>query len=210
VIGAPAAVPRARLLSGKANGWSLVDSIVTLAVLGLLVSGTTAIAGRVVLDARTAAAAREFAVLFQALRWKSVSENRTVGLFFERSEGGWQWWEVSDRNGNGLRTAEVRDGTDAKESGPHRLETTHRGVHFGFPKGQTIPAIPPNSGTMNENDPVRFGRADLVSFSPRGRSSSGTLFITDGNHRLYGVRLYGVSTRIRVWRWDDREMLWRR
>ena len=28
-------------------------------------------------------------------------------------------------------------------------------------------------------------------------------------NRLYGVRLYGVATRVRVWRWDDREMQWR-
>lgn len=204
---APADAPRARLLAR--NGWSLIDSLVTLAVLGLCVSWGGAIAGRVVADVHTAAAAREFAILFQALRWKSVNENRNVGLFFEQSGGTWQWWEVRDGNGNGLRTAEVRDGTDIKSSGPHRLETTHRGVRLGFLTGQVVPAIPPQSGVLGGNDPIRFGRPDLISFSPRGRSSSGTLYITDGRHRLYGVRLYGASTRIRVWRWDDREMQWR-
>ena len=182
----------------------------TLAVLGLLVSWAASIAGRVVADAHTASAAREFAVLFQALRWKSVNENRNIGLFFEQAGGTWQWWEVRDGNGNGLRSAEVRNGTDVKSSGPHRIETTHRGVRLGFLSGQTVSAIPPQNGALVANDPVHFGRSDLISFSPRGRSSSGTLFITDGRHRLYGVRLYGASTRIRVWLWDDREMQWRR
>jgi hypothetical protein len=181
--------------------------MLTLVVLGLLLSWTTAIAGRVVSDTKTAAAAREFAVLFQALRWKSVSENVHVGLFFEPDGAGWHWWEVRDGNGNGLRTAELRRGTDVRVSGPQRLQ---RGVRLGFPDGRTIREIPPSRGTLSGDDPVRFGRADLISFSPRGRSSSGTLFVTDGRHRLYGVRLYGASTRIRVWRWDDREESWRR
>ncbi len=82
----PADAPRAWFL--PRNGWSLIESIVTLALLGLLVSWAVAIAGRVLADAHTAAAAREFAVLFQALRWKSVNENRNVGLFFDQSGGG--------------------------------------------------------------------------------------------------------------------------
>ncbi|NIM01081.1 MAG: hypothetical protein GTN89_09270 [Acidobacteria bacterium] len=192
------------------NGWSLLEALVALVLTGILVSWSAALAGRVVADAHTAAAAREFAVLFQALRWRSVSENRHVGLFFEPAGETWRWWEVADGNGNGLRTAEVRDGVDFKTSGPHRVSTAHRGVRLGFPPGGAIPPIPPDRGVLGGVDPVRFGRADLISFSPRGRASSGTLYLTDGQHRLYGVRLFGVGMRVRVWRWDEREMQWRR
>lgn len=192
------------------NGWSLLEALVALVLIGILVSWSAAIAGRVVADAHTAAAAREFAVLFRALRWRSVNENRHVGLFFEAAGGTWRWWEVADGNGNGLRTAEVRRGVDRKTSGPHRIEESHRGVRLGFPSGSALPAIPPDRGVLSGADPVRFGRADLVSFSPRGHASSGTLYLTDGEHRVYGVRLYGVGMRVRVWSWDDREGAWRR
>jgi type II secretory pathway pseudopilin PulG len=191
------------------NGWSLIEAIGALAVFGMLVAWVVPIAGRVIADAHAAAAAREFAVLFQALRWNSVNQNRHVGLFFEPVGSTWQWWEVRDGNGNGLRSAEIGNGTDVKTSGPHRVEAAHRGVRLGFPVGRTIPLIPPQRGVLSGSDPIRFGRSDLISFSPRGRSSSGTLFVTDGRHRLYGVRLYGAATRIRVWRWDDGEMRWR-
>jgi len=194
----------------RQRGWSLTDALVTLVIVGLLAAWTAPVAARAVADARTAAAAREFALLFHALRWRAVSENRAAGLYFEQSGGAWQWWEIEDGNGNGLRTAEVRDGTDLRRSGPHRLEQTHRGVRLGFPSGDPIAAIPPGRGVLTGSDPVRFGRADLISFTPRGRSSSGTLYLTDGNHRLYGVRLFGASTRVRVWRWDNGEVLWRR
>ena len=197
-------------MTPRQGGWSLIDALVALTVVGLLASWSAPLAARVVADAKTAAAAREFAMLFHAMRWRSVSENRNVGLFFERVGGAWQWWEVDDGNGNGLRTAEIRSGADLKRSGPHRVETTHRGVRLGFPTGNPVPNIPPRRGTLSGPDPVRFGRSDVVSFSPRGRSSSGTLFLTDGRRRLYGVLLYGASARVRVWRWDDREMQWRR
>jgi len=194
----------------RQGGWSLPDVLVALVVVGLLAAWTAPVAARVVVDAKTAAAAREFALLFHALRWRAVSENRTAGLFFEQTGGVWQWWEVGDGNGNGLRTAEVRDGTDPRSSGPHRVERSHRGVRLGFPAGGPVPAIPPGRGVISGVDPVRFGRSDLISFSPSGRSSSGTLFLTDGRHRLYGVRLFGNSARVRVWRWDDGEARWRR
>ena len=184
--------------------------LVTLVLIGLLTLTTIPLAARTVVDARSAAAAREFALMFYALRWKSVSENRNVGLFFEQVSGRWRWWEVVDGNGNGLRTAEVRNGVDPKRSGPHELESTHQGVRLGFLAGRTIPQIPPRGGSLSGTDPVRFGAADMISFSAQGRSSSGTLYLTDGTHRVYGIRLYGASTRIRVWRWDDREMQWRR
>lgn len=186
-----------------------MEAVVTLVLAGILVSWSAAIAGRVIADAHTAAAAREFAVRFQALRWKSINENRHLGLFFEPEGDRWRWWEVADGNGNGLRTAEIRRGVDLKTSGPHRLRAAHRGVRLGFPDGKTVSAIPPDRGVLSGVDPIRFGRADLISFGPRGRSSSGTLYLTDGQHRVFGVRLYGLGTRIRVWRWDDGEMRWR-
>ena len=150
------------------NGWSLIDSIVTLALLGITLSWAVAIAGRVVADTHTAAAAREFAVLFQALRWTSISENRHVGLFFEPSGSSWQWWKVRDGNGNGLRSAEIRNGTDVKTSGPHRLEASHRGTHLGFPAGWSVPGIPPRRGVLDVNDPIRFGRCRSTDMQHRG------------------------------------------
>ena len=161
-------------MTRRQGGYSLIDVLVSLTFVGLLAAWTAPIAARVVADANTAAAAREFALLFHAMRWRSVSENRTVGLFFEQVAGLWQWWEVDDGNGNGLRTAEVRNGTDPKRSGPHRVANAHRGVRLGFPVAGPLPEIPPRRGALSVSDPVRFGRSDLISFNSRGRSSSGT------------------------------------
>ena len=161
-------------------------------------------------EGRAAAGARQMAATFSALRFQSVARGRTTGLLFERGGGGWLWWEVGDGNGNGLRTSEVRRGVDPIRSGPHRLEDRVESVRLGFPRGaSSIPEIPPQTGTIADlDDPIQFGRSDLVSFAPGGSASSGTLYLTDGKSVLYGVVLYGPTSRVRVWRYDTLRRRW--
>lgn len=184
----------------------------TLAVLALLAIGLAA-ALPTVADlgsaGRAAAGARLMATAFHAMRWRSVAENRAHGLYFERRDDGWVWYEVADGNGNGLRSAEIEDGTDGALSGPQRLEDRVSRVRLGFPAGGPIPRIPPRTGMIADlDDPVQFGRSNIVSFTPLGASSSGTLYVTDGRHELLGVVLFGPTVRVRVWRFDRRTGRW--
>jgi hypothetical protein len=194
-----------------ARGISLVETLVVLALAVLaLAAAVPALAG--LADAgRAAAGARHLAVTLQALRFKAVAQQTSHGLFFERGPAGWTWREVRDGNGNGLRSAEVRGGVDPVVSGPWRLRDLVEHARLGFPPAPSIPKIPPEVGTLtNLSDPVKFGRSDLVSFSPLGTSSTGTLYVTDQRHRLYGVVLYGRTARVRVFAYDTRTGRWRR
>ncbi len=160
-------------------------------------------------EGRAGAGARQIAATFSALRFQAVARGRTTGLLFERREGGWMWREVADGNGNGLRTSEVRSGVDPIRSEPIRLEDRVESVRLGFPPGASLPEIPPQGGTIADlEDPIQFGRSDLVSFSPQGSSSSGTLYLTDRRGVLYGVVLYGPTSRVRVWRYDSDRRRW--
>jgi len=184
----------------------------TLAVLALVAIGLTA-ALPTVADlgraGRAAAGARLLATAFHAMRWRSVATNRSHGLYFERLDEGWVWYDVQDGNGNGLRSAEIEDGPDLVLSGPHRLQDRVGGVRLGFPPGGPIPRIPPRTGVIADlDDPIQFGRSNIVSFSALGASSSGTLYLTDGRNELYGVVLFGPTVRVRVWRFDVRTGRW--
>ncbi len=160
-------------------------------------------------EGRAAAGAREMATAFHALRFKSVARRRSTGLLFERRAEGWVWWEVEDGNGNDLRTSEVWSGIDPIRSGPHRLEDLVEKVRLGFPPLSSIPQIPPKTGRItNLEDPVQFGRTDLISFTPGGNASSGTLYVTDGRNGLYGIVLFGPTAKVRVWRFDSRRRQW--
>lgn len=194
----------------RTRGWSLAELLAGLVVLGLLVAICVPAAVEMMAEARGAAAAREVAATLQAMRWRAVARHRSHGLFFSRDARGWHWLVVRDGNGNGLRTAEVRDGTDPTLSGPHRIEDRVRGVYVGFPPASELPAIPPRAGSIPDlNDPVKFGNSNLIAFSPLGTASSGTLYLTDRRHALRAVVLFGPTVRIRVWRLDTREARWK-
>lgn len=190
----------------QSRGTGVVGWIVALAIVGLAVAVALPAAGRLLGSARGAAGAREMATRFAALRWKSVATHRAHGMYFVSDATGWKWFVVRDGNGNGLRTAEARSGVDPTLSGPHRLEELVPGVAPGFPPSRSFPAIPPAGGAIGGlADPVKFGSSNIIAFSALGTSSSGTLYISDGRRELYAVRLYGPTTRIRVWRfkWDS-------
>lgn len=192
------------------RGLSLIELLTGLTLTGLALAAVVPAFAELGAAGRVAAGAREMAMTFHALRWKAAARHRSHGLLFERQGESWVWREVADGNGNGLRTAEVRAGTDPTLAGPFRMEARVRGVRLGLLPGEGIPRIPPRGGVLDDaDDPVRFGRSDLVSFSPLGSASSGTLFLTDGKNELYGVVLFGPTSRVRVWRYDRRVGEWK-
>ena len=160
---------------------------------------------------RTTTATRFLVVRLQGLRAKSIARARSHGLLFGRDGQGWYWREVRDGNGNGLRTAEVRDGRDPVLSGPHRLSDLIPYTQLGFPRRGPIPCLPPRTCRISDRErPVRLGNTGLLSYSELGKSSSGTLFVTDGRHRLMAIVLYGRTGRIRVWEFDPSSGRWKR
>lgn len=195
----------------SSRGFSLAEILVVLAIVGAAAAITLPSAALFRDGGKAMAGARAMAVALSDQRWKAVAARRAHGLFFEQLPGGWAWREVEDGNGNGIRTAEVRNGTDRTAVPPRRLDAWIPGVRIGVPAGGPYPEAPPGTGVLHEgDDPVRFGAADIASFTPLGQSSSGTLYVTDGRSGLCAVVLFGPSARTRVWRWVAGEGKWTR
>jgi hypothetical protein len=193
----------------RSSGLALLELLVVLVVAGLALAIALPALATGGAEARTAAGTRELASVLHALRWKSVAQGVACGLAFRRDDRGWYWLEVEDGNGNGLRTAEVADGTDHVRSAVQRLEQRVEHVTLGFPEGPPVPSIPPSRGWITSlADPVRFGTSDIVSFTPLGSASTGTLYVTD-RHNLYAIVLFGPTARLRVWRYDEVQRRWR-
>ncbi len=192
------------------RGITLPESLVALAILAAAAIVAVPAGADLLSSARAEAGASRMGSRFRALRFESVAARRNRGLLFERSGASWVFYEIEDGNGNGLRTAEVRSGVDRTLSGPHRLEDEVEKATPGIPPGGPYPEAPPGASLLDEgSDPVQFGRSKLISFSPDGSASSGTLYVTDRRNGLAAVVLYGPTARVRVWRWDAAGRRWR-
>lgn len=191
------------------SGISLPEVLVASALACATLLAAAPAAARLRDAGRAGSVARSLASAFRAQRFRSVAKRRACGLYFEKIGDGWLVSDVEDGNGNGLRTSEIRSGADRTVVGPYRLESLGARVHPGFPRGGPFPEIPPGTGSLpSDADPIQFGSSDIVSFSPLGSSSSGTVYLTDGVAGLSAVVVYGPTVRVRVLRYDPQENRW--
>jgi hypothetical protein len=80
------------------------------------------------------------------------------------------------------------------------------GIRFGVLPG--VLGVERAETLAEWGDAARIGAADMVSFSPDGSGSSGTLYIR-GRRRQYAVRVLGASGRIRTLAFDFVARVWR-
>lgn len=154
---------------------------------------------------RTSGAARYLAGRIARARIEAVARSANVALQFVTAGPTYEFAAFADGNGDGVRTRDITHGVDPRLTPPERLADNFPGVDFGVLA--SVPAIeggslPPGS------DPIRLGSANLLSCSPAGTSSSGTLYVR-GRSVQFAVRVYGDTGRVRLFRYDARAGQWK-
>ena len=140
---------------------------------------------------------------FRLARQQAVTLGKNVGVVFDFAAGRWLLRVCRDGTGDGLRRADIQSGSDPCPEGPHSLGDMFPGVDIGVDPQLRGPAGEPGSA-----DPVRFGSSDLVSFSPIGSCTAGSLFLRSRGGAQYAVRIAGVTGRLRVL-WHESVSGWR-
>lgn len=145
--------------------------------------------------------ARELAGLLETCRWRAISEGEYAGAVITRGDSGYVAVLYLDGNGNGIRIQDISRGVDFQFRGPVVLRRALGDVEAGY-LSDPVPQIPPRNGFITDTtDPVRFGRSNIISFSPRGDSSSGTLYLAcHSQKQMYALVLYGATARLTLWK----------
>jgi type II secretory pathway pseudopilin PulG len=193
------------LVSKKSqSGASLLELLLVLALIGIFLIALSADLSGSVRKKDFELFARELTLMMERSRWKALNERRYSGIVFSFRNGSYQAALHADGNNNGIRTAEVNSGIDPLIEPPLRLTRSSDDIHAGI-LNSTIPQIPPRIGFIPQpNDPIKFGRSDIVSFSPMGDSSSGTLYLACVSQKqMYGIVVYGATARMSVWRFSN-------
>jgi hypothetical protein len=150
--------------------------------------------------------------LFRRCRTHAALANRHVAIRFRacEHEPGWCYSVYRDGDGDGVRNNDIDRGRDPMVRPPERFASRFHGVPPAIYPRQDIPCVPRARCRLEGTNPVRFGNSFLVSFSPTGQSSSGTLYLSDGHHSMAAVKLFGPTGRMQQWEYDPTGNVWKR
>jgi type II secretory pathway pseudopilin PulG len=190
---------------GEQAGWSLVELVMVIGVslvVGAIASATLVPLGN---GARALGAARYLAALLQRERIEAVRTGRACGLRFDDGGPPIGFTRVADGNGNGLRRAEIDDGTDPVRQARVRLSDAFAGVDFAIVAN--VPSIDGGAGLAEGADPVRLG-SSILAFAPTGSATSGTLYLASADRRQFAVRILGATGRVRIYEFERATGRW--
>ena len=194
--------PRAAFASDN-NGFTLIELLFMVSLIAVLLGIAVPIGGDAIDDMRTGAAARYLAGRITNSRQDAINRSRAVGLQFVASTPDYQFAPYVDGNANGVRTADIRAGLDSPAGTPRQIGDDFGGVRFGLGAG-----VPDVDGLRSTSiDGVRIGTARILTMSPDGTATSGTLYL-QGRHAQYAVRVLGATGRTRVLKYEAGERTW--
>jgi prepilin-type N-terminal cleavage/methylation domain-containing protein len=147
---------------------------------------------------RTRGAVRYLSSRLYRARMESAIRNVDTAIRFAVAGSTIEYFTVVDGNRNGVRAADLQSGVDRIIDHRERLADRFAGVDFG-----TLPGLPPvdPSGTAPGTDPIRLGSGDMVTFTPLGSSSPGSLYVRGRGQVQYVLRMFAETGRIRILRY---------
>jgi type II secretory pathway pseudopilin PulG len=184
------------------RGITLLELVFVVSVTVVLAGVAVPLTGDALDEARTGAAARYLAGQIVSSRMDAVNRSRCVALRFEASTPDYRVARYVDGNGNGVRTAEIGR-IDPIDGVPKRIGEDFPNVRFGLADG--LPDVDGVRGTGT--DGVRIGSARILTMSPDGTATSGTLYL-EGRRAQYAVRVLGATGRTRVLKYDAGQRTW--
>lgn len=196
--------------SSREDGFHLLDSLMVLAIAGLVLALGLPTLGNWSTRLRVDLAAREIAGAFHQARGLAIRHSVRVAVKFHVADDGSATYAIyRDGDGDGVRNADLAVGVDPLLQPPRPLTAFDGRVKFGFPPGRP-PRDPGGRGRLGRlQDPIRFNRSDLASFDPLGTATPGTVYLTDGRRHLAAVRVRPGTAKISVLRYDAEAEEWR-
>jgi hypothetical protein len=185
----------------------LIDVLVSCAVLVVMFGITVPAWGVTRERDATRMAARYVAQRLQMLRAEGLRRNASVAMRLDPEDLG-RIGIYADGDGDGVLQRDLDDGTDTPLGEEVRLADYFAAVSF-----RVVSDVPSPDGDgviVAGSDPVRIGNTDLLSFSPLGSSTSGTIYVAAGSGTQMCVRVLGATGRVRVMWFDAATRSWRR
>jgi prepilin-type N-terminal cleavage/methylation domain-containing protein len=193
-------------LTSSHGGYSLLELLLVLTVVGILSGVSVPPVLAALDDHRASGAARYISTRIQRTRMEAINRSTTVALQFLQDASGYSFGVYVDGNGDGVRTQDIRDTIDLRIGAVEHLSNNFAGVEFGL-----LPDLPAvdAAGVPPGTDPIKLGASNILSYSPTGTSSSGSLYLRGRGPTQYVVRVFGDTGRVRILKFNTLTRQWK-
>lgn len=191
------------------GGFTLVELLVVLLLLAIAALLAVPTLAEVMAQSTLRAASQDVGVLFSRARQRAATHRVDVGIRWLSTGGDLSAAVYEDGNENGIVSVEIGSGVDRLVEGPIAMRGRWPGVSFSFLPGFALPG-PDGRPVGDLTDPVRFGRSNICTFSPTGKASPGTVYLSNGKNRMAAVRVTPGNGRIQVFEWSAPTGKWQR
>jgi Tfp pilus assembly protein FimT len=188
------------------RGAALIDIIVAVALSVVMAAIAVPVIGGTLNRERTIVGAQYLAGQLMRARLDSLKRGRSVAVRIEIVSGRTQFQLFTDGNGNGVLQRDIDRGIDLPLTNQEWLDDQARDIALRV--NQTITDVA-GSATLNAgDDPLRIGNTSLLTFSPLGSATSGTLYVAAHRGPQMAIRVFGATGRVRVLMFDAQSRQW--
>ena len=189
------------------RGYTLVDTVITTCLCTVISAMALPMIGRTLDRERTIIGTQFLAGQLQRARLESLRRARPVAVRLELVGGRTSFQLFVDGDGDGVLQGDVDVGLDPPLTPLEFLDDRARDVSLRINQPVT------NPGGFGElapgDDPIRIGGTALLSFSPLGGSTAGTVYVAARRGPQMAIRIFGGTGRIRILTFDAQARQWR-
>lgn len=195
-----------RLASSRERGAALIDILTALAILSITAASAIPQIQPWVAELHAGDQSRRVWQWMVAAQTDASRRGRAVGLEWTEREGRLWGVVVVDGNGNGITQTDIDAGIDVSAGADVPMFDVVSGASVGI--RTRVRAIDDSGWLEPGSDPIRFGRSDRVTFTPDGRATPGTVYVSGRLGAQYAVRVSGTSGRVQLLRYESSSGDW--
>lgn len=190
-----------RLIEEGEEGFTLVEAMVVLTILSILFIISVSAIAEIKEKSIAETLVRTFQALTSEARGRSISEGVNFGIVFKENNGEVLATIYKDGDFDGITTQDILRGIDKAVSQPIIL--TKESGRIAIPEGVIND---PSNNKLEGEDAIRFGKGDILTFSPKATATPGTLYISEGlGDDGWAIRVAGIDGRIRIYRCKNKK-----
>jgi Tfp pilus assembly protein FimT len=188
------------------RGAALIDIVFAVAVCATMGAVAVPVIGGTLERERIVVGARYLAGHLQRARLESLKRACAVAVRLELVGDRTQLRMFADGNGNGVLQRDIDRGFDVALTRLESLDDQVRDVSLRI--NQRVADVSSAATLEAGSDPLRIGNTALVTFSPFGSATNGTLYVAAPQGPQLAIRIFGATGRVRVLTFDAQTRQW--